>query len=435
MGRALGLGQLGARFAAGQGRRLLSRDQSAAHAELARLLVEELGQMKGLPMKLGQIMSYMAGFVPEEHQEVYRRALARLRTTSPPVDRAVMEAVLVDDLGGSVDDLFEEFDWTPVASASIGQVYGARFEGREVCVKVQYPGITEATESDLSNVRAMAGLVRLLMPTVDAEQIIADFHRRLREECDYRQEARYQARFAEIYADDPALKVPEVVAERSGPRVLTTERIGGVPLEAFVGDADEAARAAAAEALFRFAFGSLLIHGLFHADPHPGNLLFRCDEAGRLGVLDFGCVQPADDSAQLGLHGLVRAAVDGEDLRAPAMQALGIEEIDPDSEAAVVHIASDLLTPLRAPQPFRFTPDFAASLGRYAVQAKADLTLDYLRRRGRISAPREGIMFIVRTLFGLASLWGEIGAQGDFRALAQQILAEAERARSAPEPV
>ena len=422
--RAWGLGQLGARFAAGHGRRLLRKDQALAHQELAQLLVRELGQMKGLPMKLGQMLSYMAGFVPPEYQEVYRRSLAELRTTSPAIDQDAMEAVLTGQLGDKVDVLFEDFDWTPIASASIGQVYSARFEGRNVCVKIQYPGISEATESDLRNINAIVGIMRVVLPTVDAQRIVEDFQVRLREECDYEQEARYQTRFAKIYADDSRLKVPNVINERSTARVLTTERIEGIDLETFVEDADDRERTAAAEALFHFAFETLLSHRLFHADPHPGNLLFRCDD--RLGVLDFGCVQPIDSEARRDLAALLRAAINGADLRAPTMRLLRVEDIDSASEAAVVKIASEIFAPLRAPQPYRFTPEFATQVMRDAVEAKTGLSFKYLTRRGRFGGPREGITYIARSLFGLTSLWGELKAEVNFQALASDILDRAQ---------
>ncbi len=379
-------------------------------------------------MKLGQILSYMAGFVPDDYRDIYRKALAQLRTSSPVVDRAAIEAVLVEDFGVGVKELFDEFDWAPIAAASIGQVYGARLNGRDVCVKVQYPGIAEATESDIRNIEAIVGIMRWLVPNVDSSQIIEDFRARLREECDYGQEALYQARFAAIYSDDPLLKVPRVIRERSSARVLTTERIKGVQLETFVSEADEQERATVSEALFRLAFGTLLSHRLFHADPHPGNLLFRADCDGRLGLVDFGCVQSIDEETRRDLRALLQAAVDGADLRGPSLRALGIHDVDPDAEEVIVRIATEILSPVREPQPFRFSPEFANNISRDAVEAKADLSIKYLTRRGRFNGAREGIMFIVRTLFGLASLWSELRASTNFAEIAEHILADSQPA-------
>lgn len=378
-------------------------------------------------MKIGQILSYMAGFVPEQYQDVYRTALAELRTTSPSMPRDRAEAVLTEDFGQGVEQLFDDFDWTPMAAASIGQVYAARFEGRQVCVKVQYPGIKAATESDLKNIGAIVQLMGVVVPTVDARQIVDDFRNRLREECDYQREASYQARFAAIYADDRGVKVPRVIEQRCSEHVLTTERIYGTSLETFAARAPAHARSAAAESLFRFAFGTLLHHGLFHADPHPGNLLFGADESERIGILDFGCVQPIDREAQAAFRGLLQAAVDGADLAPPAVHALGIEKLDTGSRDAVARIATELLAPVRKPQPYRFGTEFAADIGRYAVQAKADLSFRYLTRRGYFGRPRPGAMFVVRTLFGLASLWSTLQATVHFRRRAEDILA-------APEP-
>jgi len=424
MRRAMRLSRLGARVALKQGRRLLSRDDSAVHAELARAVVDELGRLKGLPMKIGQILSYMDGVVPEEYAGVYREILGELRTTSEPMDAETCRAVLVEELGRPPEEAFDRFDPEPMASASIGQVHAATLDGVEVCVKVQYPGIAEATEHDLENIGALMGVMRRLMPTVDTRQMIEDFRTRLAEECDYEREASYQRRFAALYRDDPDLCVPEVVEARSTRRVLTTHRVGGRSLEAFVADATAAQRDRAGRALFRFAFGTLVRHGLFHADPHPGNLLFEADDRGRLCVLDYGCVQPIDAAARDDIASLLRAAIDGRPLAAPARAALGISSMDDATEAAVTRIVERVLEPILAPQPYRFTPGFAKGISRATIEAKQALAPRWLTRRGSFVAEREGVMFVVRNLFGLASIWGTLEARGDFRSLTRTMLEE-----------
>ena len=378
--------------------------------------------MKGLPMKIGQILSYMEGVVPAEYRDTYRDALAALRTTSPAMSREESTRVITDELGAAPEELFDEFDWEPLAAASIGQVYAARFDGRAVCVKVQYPGIADAVESDLKNVDSIVSMMRRVVPNIDVEQMIEAFRARLAEECDYRQEADYQRRFAEIYADDPELRIPEVMADRSARRVLTTERLTGEDLDALVADAPPAQRNDAGRALFRFAFGSLLRHGLFHSDPHPGNLLFRSDAAGRLGVLDYGCVQPVPEEACTDMRALFEAALAGDDLAEPTERALGLDDVDEATHEAIARIASMVLAPITRDQPFRFTRDLAVDIGRAVVRAKADLATRYLTRRGRFVARREGVMFVVRNLFGLASIWGALEAEGDYRELAAGLL-------------
>lgn len=422
MRRALGLGRLGATVALKQGRRLLARDETAVHAELARALVAELGELKGLPMKIGQILSYMDGVVPDEHQALYREILGELRTHSTPMRGDAWREVIEEELGASPEALFDEVDPEPIAAASIGQVHRAVLDGAPVVVKVQYPGIAEATQSDLANVDGLIGLMRTLMPNVDTRQMIEDFRARLAEECDYRIEAGYQARFAEVYADDPDVFVPEVVPERSGRRVLTSRFVEGRSLEAFVGEASRAERDRMGRALYRFAFGTLIQHGLFHADPHPGNLLFSADDRGRLCVLDYGCVQPIDAEACADIAALLRAAVEGRELGALAMNALGVSEVDDVTREATVRIVERVLAPVVEPQPFRFTPGFAMGISKAVIDAKLELSTRYLTRRGRLTFERDGVMFVVRNLFGLASIWGTLEAEGDYRALTSQLI-------------
>ncbi len=422
LARALGLSKLGARLALGQGKRLVRRDESAVHREMALAMVRELGRLKGLPMKLGQILSYMDGVVPDEYRDVYQQVLGELRTTSPPVSEDAWRRVFVEEIGEAPEEVFDAFEIEPLAAASIGQVHAAVLRGAEVCVKIQYPGIVEATRSDLENVDAIVALMQTLRPKVDTRMMIDDFRARLEEECDYRIEARYQERFARTYRNDAALMVPEVVSELSTGRVLTTRRVRGVALDEFVAGSAQAERDRAGQALFRFAFGSLLAHGLFHADPHPGNLIFRADGTDRLCVLDYGCVQPIDAPTREDVAALLRAALAGDDLHAPVRRALGIAEADPATEAAIVAIAERVLAPILAPQPYRFDRSFAAEITRAVASAKMKLASSYLTRRGRFAVERSGIMFIVRNLFGLATIWGELGTTGDFRAIARELL-------------
>lgn len=421
LSRALSLGKLGARVAVGRGRRLLSGAKGAAqHEELAALLVAELGQLKGLPMKIGQLLSYMDGVMPAEARDTYRRVLGSLCTQSPPMPFETVRKQLQDAFGAGAMTRFSRFEQTPMASASIGQVHLAEVDGIEVCVKVQYPDIAEAIESDLRNVDAIIALVRRAVPTVDTTQMIDDFRERLREECDYEREAEYQARFAAIWADDPDIAAPEVLSRHCAPKVLTTVRARGLALDRFVAQADEAARDRAARGLFRFAFGSLLGHGLFHADPHPGNLLFAPD--GALTVLDYGCVQPVDADARDALAGLVRAARDQAPLEAPARNALGLHDVDDVTLAALLNVTREVLRPVSSPQPYHFTRDFAATIAKATVDAKMALGPRALTRKARFKADREGVMFVIRNLFGLASIWGELDARFDVRAALEPYL-------------
>jgi len=422
--RALSLSKLGARVAIGQGKRLIARDEADVHRELAATLVGELGKLKGLPMKIGQILSYMDGVVPEEYEAIYQDLLGQLRTHSQPMSAQAWRAVFEEELGRTPEEVFDSFEPEPIASASIGQVHRAVLDGVAVCFKVQYPGVAEATAADLENIETIVALMRRVMPKIDTRQMVHDFRDRLAEECDYRIEASYQRRFADIYRDHETLMVPGVIDHLSTRRILTTVFVQGVGLDSFVASASAAERDRAGAALYRFAFGSLLRHGLFHADPHPGNLLFDADGTGKLCVLDYGCVQPIDEAARRDIAALLRAALAGRGLEAPARLALGITEMDEATGAAVTEIVEHVLSPITNPQPHRFTRAFAADISRAVIEAKASLASRYVTRRGVFKADREGVMFVVRNLFGLATLWGTLEARGDFRALTRELLEE-----------
>src|SRR5690606_39262299 len=273
-----------ARALAGEGlKRLVWRaeDDDVAFGEA---LAAELGQMKGMAMKVGQILSYMDVPLPDATQ----RALVRLQQGVTPIATATIRRVIQDDLGASVDALFERFDDVAIASASIGQVHRAATAGREVAVKVRYPGAQTTFDADVRQLHRLARIASLASG-VDGAALVEELHARLREECDYAQEGRWQEAFRAAFAGDDSVRIPEVVAERSGDAVLTTAWADGAAFETFCRDASQARRDRAGLVLARFAWQSFFRHFALNADPHPGNYLFPADDA--VVFLDFGCVR------------------------------------------------------------------------------------------------------------------------------------------------
>src|SRR5919106_7007259 len=289
------------RLAAGQAARQLGtktanlgRSEDAANAalekrqvEAAEQIVAALGTMKGAAMKLGQVMSFLdVGLVPEEHREEFQRKLGELRDAAPKVRFQDMRKVMEDELGDSIEDVFEAFETEPVAAASIGQVYRARLhDGRDVAVKVQYPGVAQAVRADMQNLGMILRLMKRIAPGLDVKSTAEEIRTRIVEELDYELEASNHRTLARIYRGHPFIRVPEVVSSLCREKVLVTEYVTGLGFDA-IKQLDQETRDRVGEIVFRFFFGCMYRHRQFSGDPHPGNFLLRPD--GSVAFLDFG---------------------------------------------------------------------------------------------------------------------------------------------------
>ncbi|MEU9577521.1 ABC1 kinase family protein [Streptomyces chilikensis] len=316
---ALPLGLAG-RATWGLGKRIVGESADLVGRELqqrtADQLFKVLGELKGGAMKFGQAMSVFESALPEELAGPYRAALTKLQDAAPPMPTRTVHEVLRERLGDDWRDLFQKFDDTPSAAASIGQVHRAVWrDGREVAVKVQYPGAGDALVSDLTQLGRLARLLGPLVPGIDVKPLVAELKDRVREELDYALEAGAQQAHAEEFADDPDVLVPAVVHQSE--QVLVTEWIDGTPLSEVIADGTPEQRDRAGQLLARFLFSGPARTGLLHADPHPGN--FRLMQGGsedpddwRLGVLDFGTVDRLPGGLPSPIGEALRMALDGE---------------------------------------------------------------------------------------------------------------------------
>jgi predicted unusual protein kinase regulating ubiquinone biosynthesis (AarF/ABC1/UbiB family) len=256
--------------------------------ETAKQIVGVLGTMKGAAMKLGQVMSFLdVGLVPEEHREEFQRELAKLRDAAPTVSFKQMRRVIEDDLEEPIEEIFSSFQQEPIAAASIGQVYRATLarDGREVAVKVQYPGVAGAVRADLQNLDMIMRLLRRMTPGLDVKALTEEIRDRIAEELDYELEAQNQRALARIFVGHPFIAVPDVVSSLTRERVLVSEYVSGVGFEQLK-SRPQAERDRLGEIVFRFFLGCLYRHRQFSGDPHPGNFMLLAD--GRVAFLDFG---------------------------------------------------------------------------------------------------------------------------------------------------
>ncbi len=332
--------------------------------ETAKQIVAALGTMKGAAMKLGQVMSFLdVGLVAEAHREEFQRELAKLRDAAPTVSFKQMRRVIEDDLEEPIKELFESFDEEPIAAASIGQVYRATLQdGREVAVKVQYPGVAAAVRADMQNLDMIMRLLKRMTPGMDAKAIAAEIRERIGEELDYELEAQNQRSLARIFAGHPFIVVPDVITSLSRERVLVTEFVRGVGFEQIKGY-PQAQRDRIGEIVFRFFLGCLYRHRQFSGDPHPGNFLLMDD--GKVAFLDFGLFKRMETEAVELELACQRAVVEGD---AAALHRLlaqsGFlpepERVDPDHLLAFINDAIWWYT--SADEVVELTPEIATQV-------------------------------------------------------------------------
>jgi len=353
----------------------LGRDEESARAaldrrqvETAQQIVTALGTMKGAAMKLGQVMSFLdVGLVAPEHREEFQRKLGELRDSAPRVSFEKMRKVIEAEYGGSLHDVFADFDPEPIAAASIGQVYRASLrDGREVAVKVQYPGVAAAVRSDLQNLGLLMRLMKRVAPGLDTRAIAQEIRTRIGDELDYELEASNQRAMARIYRGHPFILIPDVVGRLSGERVMVTEFVRGRGFEE-LRHAPQEERDRLGEIVFRFYFGCMYRHHQFSGDPHPGNFMLLDD--GRAAFLDFGLYKRIDASVAEFELKAQRLTAAGEALGLLSHLAAGGFLIDPDH-----HDADQILAQAHA-LTWWYTQDAEVELGpEIATQVMTDLS-------------------------------------------------------------
>ena len=403
---------LAGRTAWGLGKRLGGRPAELVAQEIQQRTAEQifkvLGELKGGALKLGQALSIFEAALPPEIAGPYRATLTRLQESAPPLPASTVQKVLVSDLGANWRDNFAEFSDIPVAAASIGQVHRAVWhDGRQVAVKIQYPGAGNALISDFTQLSRLGRLFGVLMPGLEVKPLLDELRKRVAEELDYRLEAVSQEAFADAYADDPDCYIPHVVAATE--HVLVSEWMDGTPLAKIIAEGSSEDRNRAGVLLVRFLFSGPTRAGLLHADPHPGN--FRLLHDGRLGVLDFGAVDRLPDGFPPFFGKLLRLMHEDRDIETVEreLRANGFlkEDVTVDLDALHAYLAP-LAEPSRV-ESFKFTREWL----RAEASRVTDMRSAAVGRR--LNLPPSYVLIHRVSTAGIGVLC-QLECEGEFRA-------------------
>jgi predicted unusual protein kinase regulating ubiquinone biosynthesis (AarF/ABC1/UbiB family) len=404
IGRFARLAAMGVRTGAGM--LTGSSGSGAKHA------AEVLGTLRGLAAKVGQMASYVDGIVPEEHKDAFEASLRTLRDKAPRSPASAIRALVEEELGAPIDQLFARWYDDPIASASIGQVHRADLhDGTKVAVKVQHPGVAQAIESDLANagiLESMAGAIG--GKRFETKAMFEVMRARFREELDYRLEAERLLRFSKLHAGDPTVLIPRLIADRSSHRVLTTELAVGASFDEAC-TASESERRAWAETMWRFVFKGTLVGAMLNADPHPGNYILH--EGGKVTFLDYGCIQEIDESRRQKARA-VHAAALAKDEQAFCRAVTAMVGARPGSLESVAHAYTRRCFAPLFESPYRVTREYAGSLvarmkemAQAAKKAKDD----------EFFPMPPDMVFVNRLQFGFYSVLARLDVEVDYAAV------------------
>lgn len=374
-------------------------------------MITAIGRLKGVPMKMGQIMSYIDVALPDE----VREALSVLQTHAPSMPTSQVRQILETELGDRAAELLATLEDEPIAAASIGQVHRARrHDGTEVAVKVQYPEIAHTIETDFGPASAGTKLASLIYPGAHVDDFIREARDRILEECDYEHEARAQARFAALYREHPVLSVPDVHDDLCTSRVLTSSFAPGVSFDDMLASGpDRATRDRIGLALFEFYVGSLFRHGLYNCDPHPGNYLFS--EDGGVTVLDYGCTRAFEPAFVEKLARLTLAVhADDHDALHQVFVDLGMVQPAGTYDFAT---ARDFVRAFHRPI---LEPHDEDGEGTYAIHLGEAMGMQEIVKKKaelmKLALPGE-FLFLFRIRFGLWAVLARLGARANWRQL------------------
>jgi len=406
--------------------RELTEDERKKLAESAKktaeAMLKTLGEMKGLPLKLGQMASYIDGLAPPGYEERFKKTLKKLQAKAPPLSPEAAVKVITEDLGAHPSEIFAEWEAEPFAAASIGQVHRATTRGGDrVAVKVQYPGIDKAIENDLKSVALLETMMAPVARKYHTKEGLDEIRSVFMQELDYRKEAEIADRFRRMHQGDPDIVIPRVHHSLSTKRVLTADFVGGADYATFVAEASQADKDAAAQTIWRFMIRALMKHAVLYADPHPGN--YRFLGGGKVAFLDFGCHKEMPHDLVRGQKRYLVTQMENDDdaFYRACIEVLGYDPTDADAFPMYIEYTRLVTKPIVLDEPFTFTPDYAREMVAFLVRGtkkiifKDDAKLPHLPKP--IHVPKDQT-FMNRLQWGLTSVLAGMNATANWHRIA-----------------
>lgn len=382
-------------------------------AENARLFREALGNLRGPMMKLAQMLSTIPDALPAD----YASELAQLQANAPPMGWPFVKRRMAAELGPNWLSRFASFERNAAAAASLGQVHRAEtLDGEHVACKLQYPDMQSAVEADLQQFRVILAVHKRMNPAIDTSEIGEEIAARLREELDYRDEARRAALYADMLAPFPAISVPKVFSDLSTHRLLTMTWLEGQPILNFT-EHGEDVRNLLGRLLFDAWWQPFCQYGVIHGDPHLGNYTAAVDAAGEpvgLNLLDYGCVRVFEARFVGGVVDLYHGLKSGDDARiVHAYETWGFKGLSKELIDALNIWARFIYGPLLDDRVRMIAEGVAP--GQYG-RKEAFAVHRTLKERGPVKVPRE-FVFMDRAAIGLGSVLIHLKAQLNFHDL------------------
>ena len=392
--------------------------------KVAEELYRTLGTLKGVALKAGQMASYIDGVLPQELEKIYQQVLSKLQSGAPGLPPITSQKLIKEELGKPADELFASFDEVPFAAASIGQVHkGVLHDGTHVAVKLQYPEVDKAFESDLKNFKVLEKMFGPVIRHYNSKEALDLAVENLLDELDYVREYQSQERFRTMFLNHEQIRIPKVFKELSTSKILVSGFCEGLTFEEIC-KLDQEERNHFAQVLVRYNMESLFLHCFINPDPHPGNYIFHDDHT--ISFLDFGAAYEIDSKFAKGLQSSIQAIMDEDKFafRRTVHDVFGISRDNLVVFDAYCRILDFALTPFKEEaQPFCFSSKWIESYLEFAFSETRNI-LTRGKRIPRLPPPvdfHSDIIFVERIAVGLASLLSKLSGTADWNKLAREV--------------